>query len=82
ALGETMRETHRLLQGIGVSSAALDALVDAAASAGALGAKLTGGGIGGCIIALADSAEHAERLGSALREAGAPRTWTATVPAT
>lgn len=80
AIGARMREAHEVLHDIGVSSDALDALVAAAQNAGAIGAKLTGGGLGGCIIALADSAEHAEQLGSALRDAGATRTWTATVP--
>ena len=81
ALGERMSQTHELLTGLGVSDARLDALVAAAAGAGSAGAKLTGGGQGGCIIALASSAEHAEELGHALRGAGAPRTWTTTVPA-
>lgn len=80
AVGERMREAHEVLDAIGVSSSPLNALVDAANRAGALGAKLTGGGLGGCIIALADSPEHAEELAATLREAGAPRTWTATVP--
>lgn len=80
AIGDRMRESHELLDAIGVSSLALNSLVDAANEAGALGAKLTGGGLGGCILALACSSEHAEELGSALRDAGAPRTWTATVP--
>lgn len=52
----------------------------AAHDAGAIGKTSTGGGLGGCIIALAHSVEHAEQLGCALREAGATRTWTATVP--
>ncbi len=80
AIGARMRDAHEVLHAIGVSSDALDALVAAAHDAGAIGAKLTGGGLGGCIIALAHSAEHAEQLGCALREAGATRTWTATVP--
>lgn len=80
AVGQRMRDAHELLDLIGVSSPTLNALVSAAGDAGALGAKLTGGGLGGCIIALAESAEHAERLASTLRDAGATRTWTATVP--
>lgn len=80
SVGARMREAHTLLDGIGVSSPALNSLVDAAYAAGALGAKLTGGGLGGCIIVLAESSAHAERLAIALREAGAARTWTATVP--
>ncbi|NLB46246.1 MAG: mevalonate kinase [Microbacteriaceae bacterium] len=81
AIGARMSEAHDLLDQIGVSSPTLNSLVDAAIAAGAYGAKLTGGGLGGCIIALAESPQHAEELGSALRRAGALRTWTATVPA-
>lgn len=81
AIGEGMYEAHTLLQRLGVSSPELDSLVAASLASGALGAKLTGGGIGGCIIVLARSSAHAEELGSALRSAGAPRTWTAMVPA-
>jgi len=80
AIGARMQEAHELLNHVGVSSSALNALVDTAHSAGALGAKLTGGGLGGCIIALAQSAEHAEQLAVALRAGGAPRSWTAMVP--
>lgn len=80
-IGERMSEAHEVLHQIGVSSDVLDSLVEAAMRGGALGAKLTGGGLGGCIIALAHSDAHAEQLGSILREAGATRTWTATVPA-
>ena len=80
ALGERMTQTHHLLAGLGVSDDRLDTLVAAAEAAGSPGAKLTGGGQGGCIIALATSTEHAEELGTALQAAGAPRTWTTTVP--
>lgn len=79
-LGERMREAHGLLGRLGVSNTRLDELVEAAHAAGSPGAKLTGGGQGGCIIALATSAEHATALGTSLRAAGAPRTWTTTVP--
>ena len=47
-----MNENHDWLQKLGVSSARLDRLVTAARKAGALGAKLSGGGRGGNIIAL------------------------------
>lgn len=81
ALGDRMHQTHQLLADLGVSDDRLDALVAAAHRAGSPGAKLTGGGQGGCVIALATSTEHADELGAALRAAGAPRTWTTTVPA-
>lgn len=51
-LGGLMNVNHGLLSALGVSTEALDHLVYAAREAGALGAKLTGAGGGGCIIAL------------------------------
>ena len=50
-VGRTMTENHLMLQSIGVSSPELDNLIKAAAST-SLGAKLTGAGGGGCMIAL------------------------------
>jgi mevalonate kinase len=69
-LGPLMNENHALLQTMTVSCPALDALVEAARAAGAPGAKLSGSGRGGNMIALADGADHA-KLEAALREAGA-----------
>ncbi len=51
AVGIAMNECHRLLQGLGVSDADLDRMVEAALPS-SLGAKLTGAGGGGCMIAL------------------------------
>ena len=51
-LGELMNFNHGLLSALGVSSRTLDAMVWAARDAGAIGAKLTGAGGGGCIVAL------------------------------
>jgi mevalonate kinase len=51
-LGRLMNVNHGLLSALGVSSRALDAMVWAARDAGAAGAKLTGAGGGGCIVAL------------------------------
>jgi len=53
-VGELMNINHALLCAIGVSHEALERLVYAARKGGALGAKLTGGGGGGCMIALAE----------------------------
>ncbi|MFV0433775.1 MAG: mevalonate kinase [Leucobacter sp.] len=80
ALGARMLEAHELLGRIGVSTPQLDALVDTARASGATGAKLTGGGRGGCVLALADSEGDAEHIALAMRAAGASRTWTMTVP--
>jgi mevalonate kinase len=78
-LGVTMDAAHGLLAALDVSSDDLDRLVDAARAAGALGAKLTGGGRGGCVLALAADAHHADRIAAALRGAGAAATWTTTI---
>ncbi len=51
-LGRLMDFNHGLLAALGVSSRSLDAMVWAAREAGATGAKLTGAGGGGCIVAL------------------------------
>ncbi len=56
-LGELMNVNHGLLSALGVSARSLDAMVWAAREAGARGAKLTGAGGGGCIVALGDPDE-------------------------
>lgn len=73
SLGPLMDENHRYLGEMGVSSLELERLVRAARNAGALGAKLSGGGRGGNMIALVD-ASQAEAVARALRETGAVRT--------
>jgi len=54
---------------IGVSHEALDRLVYAARGSGALGAKLTGAGGGGCMIALTPL-DRREKVSEAIRNAG------------
>jgi len=49
-----------------------DATVDAALDAGAYGARITGGGFGGCVIALADS-DAIEQLQAAIQRTYAAR---------
>ena len=71
-LGPLMNQNHALLQKIGVSCAELDTLVTAALQAGALGAKLSGAGRGGNMIALVPS-EAAARVATALGASGAKR---------
>lgn len=74
ALGSLMSQNHVLLIELGVSSEEIDRLVNAALSAGALGAKLSGAGVGGNIIALIMD-EKANDLAKALIGAGAARTF-------
>ena len=72
-LGDLMDHNHSLLQEMTVSSPELDKLVGAARDTGALGAKLSGGGRGGNMIALVDQTKAAS-VASALISAGARRT--------
>jgi mevalonate kinase len=72
ALGELMNIDHALLCGLGVSDESLEWLINAARKAGALGAKLTGGGGGGCMIALARNAELQQVLEAIQRAGGVP----------
>lgn len=53
-LGPLMDQNHEFLRDLGVSTPELDHLVQTARLAGALGAKLSGGGLGGHLIALVD----------------------------
>jgi len=69
-LGKLMNENHKLLQQIEVSSKELDFLVKLARDAGALGAKLTGGGLGGNIIALTPGKDLQERVANAIEKEG------------
>jgi mevalonate kinase len=69
-LGPLMLENHTLLQTLTVSSIELDALVNAAMNSGAAGAKLSGGGRGGNMIALV-SDDTAHSVKQALLKAGA-----------
>ncbi len=77
-LGPLMDENHACLYQMGVSCPELDRLVEVARSAGASGAKLSGGGRGGNMIALVD-ADRAAAVASALRSSGAVRTLVTTV---
>jgi len=71
-LGPLMDQNHELLKELGVSTPELDLLVRAAKGAGALGAKLSGGGLGGHIIVLAQ--DQLETIAEELIHAGASTT--------
>ena len=78
SLGPLMNDNHDILVKMGVSCPELDRLVEAARAAGAWGAKLSGGGRGGNMIALIDP-DRAEVVEAALQDAGAVRTIITTV---
>lgn len=71
-LGQLMNENQSLLESLEVSSPALNALIEKAHSAGAVGAKLSGGGRGGNMIALAYQEKIAD-VEQSLTNAGAKR---------
>ena len=64
-IGDLMNVNHGLLSSLGVSISRLDLMVHASRGSGAYGAKLTGAGGGGCMIALTD-AENSERIQKAI----------------
>ncbi|MFI5571279.1 mevalonate kinase [Streptomyces sp. NPDC051740] len=80
SLGRRLTDCHRMLAGLGLTTDRTDALARTALDAGALGAKMSGGGLGGCVVALTTSAAHAESVSTALAGRTGARTWTATVP--
>jgi mevalonate kinase len=69
-LGKLMNENHKLLQQIEVSSRELDFLVKLSRDQGALGAKLTGGGLGGSIIALTPGRNLQDNVANAIEKEG------------
>ncbi|MCX5205735.1 mevalonate kinase [Streptomyces sp. NBC_00237] len=74
-VGELLTAAHRRLRTLGLVTEQVHALVKEAQAAGALGGKMTGGGLGGCAIALCDSAAGATAVAVRLRAHGAVRTW-------
>lgn len=75
AIGNALNESQLILKSFGVSNTHIDRLLKASRNAGALGAKLTGSGMGGCVIALCKTYEDALNIESAMRAAGAVQTW-------
>ncbi len=70
-LGMCMNRNHELLKSLGVSSEGLDSLVIAAVKGGAAGAKLSGAGRGGNVLALLEDPDSERQVEDALREEGA-----------
>ncbi|NPV77022.1 MAG: mevalonate kinase [Anaerolineae bacterium] len=74
-IGELMNKNHQYLQEISISCPEIDRLVSAALSAGAYGAKVSGAGQGGNMIALVPQ-EQQDDIAVALQKAGAVRIMT------
>jgi len=73
--GARLTENHELLRDVGISTDRIDALVEAALAAGSGGAKISGGGLGGCMLAFAEDPGRAGTVARRLREVGAVHTW-------
>ncbi|USS87522.1 mevalonate kinase [Fructilactobacillus hinvesii] len=73
--GKNLTEAQEILATLGVSTPEIEQLITTANRAGALGAKLTGSGLGGCIIALAPDYPSAQHIASDLQKQGAHQTW-------
>jgi mevalonate kinase len=69
-VGRLMDENHALLQQIEVSHPRLDELVAIARASGAAGAKMTGGGLGGYMVALTPEKAVQDRVAAAMEKAG------------
>lgn len=69
-VGWLMDRNHQLLQQIEVSHPKLDQLVDIARGAGAIGAKMTGGGLGGYMVALTPDEDTQNEVADAMTAAG------------
>jgi len=69
-VGELMDRNHRLLVEIGVSGERLEQLVGIAKREGALGAKITGTGVGGYMVALTPGRELQQNVARAMERAG------------
>ncbi|UCE95159.1 MAG: mevalonate kinase [Candidatus Bathyarchaeota archaeon] len=69
-VGVLMNENHQLLQEINVSCEELDYLVNLAREKGAYGAKLTGGGGGGCMVALTPGKKLQEEIATTMKNEG------------
>jgi len=68
--GKLMNQNHKLLQDITVSGDVNDKLVEIALQNGAIGAKMTGTGRGGLIIALAETEEVQDKIAEAVEKEG------------
>jgi len=75
SLGEVMNQAQTNLKTLTVSNQLLDDFIQFSLDNGALGAKLTGGGRGGCFLALAKTKIQAEQLAQKLEERGIKETW-------
>ena len=69
-IGELMNENQIILQQLGISHGKVRDIIDICSKAGAIGAKITGAGGGGAVIALAAGKQESTKIVSRIKEAG------------
>jgi mevalonate kinase len=69
-IGELMNENQIILQQLGISHDKVRDIIDICSKAGAIGAKITGAGGGGAVIALAAGKQESTKIVSRIKEAG------------
>lgn len=69
-IGELMNENQIILEQIGISHHKVRDIIDICSKAGAIGAKITGAGGGGAVIALAASKQESTKIASHVKAAG------------
>ena len=74
-IGLDMTNAHQHLVALGVSTKPIDQMVEKALVLGALGAKLTGGGLGGCVIAITQNLNTAKIISDAWKTSTQQQTW-------
>lgn len=74
-IGENMTHAHEELKKLGVSCKKSDNFVETALENGALGAKMSGGGLGGCVIVLIENEEKVKKIEEKLKKLGAVKIW-------
>lgn len=71
--GDLITKAHRTMrEDLGVSTSRIERACDIALGAGALGVKITGTGLGGCVFALAPTEDDGKRLSEIAQEVGFP----------
>ncbi|WP_161500868.1 mevalonate kinase [Embleya scabrispora] len=79
-LGSALTDSHTLLAGLDLTTDRTDSLVDASIRVGALGAKMSGGGLGGCVIALLPDRTAADTAAARLTREHGVRCWITPLP--
>jgi mevalonate kinase len=69
-IGLLMNDNQKILQQIGVSHEKVDRIIDICMRMGSLGAKITGAGGGGAVIALTANKQDSEKIASYMRSQG------------